>query len=293
MRITNNMVSRNSLASLQRSLKAMNEAQNRATNGLRVEKPSDDPSAATSIMASGSSIRAIDQYKRNISSASARLDREESILGSVTQIMERAKELGLQQGSSTADAQTRNTAKAEIDQLIQTVVQLGNTQHEGEYLFGGDQSNTAPFTSNAPPFSTTPPTGTRRTEISSALSVRTNHNGTEVFLTTGVLASLDQLSTALGTNNQSAIQASLSQLDSAHSSLQVLIGETGAAANQLEVATSNLDALDTSLRSFKSKLQDADIETAVSELVGRQTAYQAAMLATSRVMSLNLADYLR
>ncbi|MFN8666491.1 MAG: flagellar hook-associated protein FlgL [Gemmatimonadaceae bacterium] len=293
MRITNNMVSRNSLISLQRSLKAMNEAQNRATNGLRVEKPSDDPSAATSIMASGSSIRAIDQYKRNISSASARLDREESILGSVTQIMERAKELGLQQGSSTADAQTRNTAKAEIDQLIQTVVQLGNTQHEGEYLFGGDQSNTAPFTSNAPPFSTTPPTGTRRTEISSALSVRTNHNGTEVFLTTGVLASLDQLSTALGTNNQSAIQASLSQLDSAHSSLQVLIGETGAAANQLEVATSNLDALDTSLRSFKSKLQDADIETAVSELVGRQTAYQAAMLATSRVMSLNLADYLR
>ena len=62
---------------------------------------------------------------------------------------------------------------------------------------------------------------------------------------------------------------------------------------QLDVATSNLDALDTSLRSFKSQLQDADIEKAVSELVGRQTAYQAAMLATSRVMSLNLADYLR
>lgn len=293
MRITNNMVSRNSLASLQRSLKAMNEAQNRATNGLRVETASDDPSAATAIMASGASIRAIDQYKRNIGSASARLDREESILDSVTKMMERAKELGLQQGSSTADAQTRNTAKAEVDQLIQTAIQLGNTQHEGEYLFGGDQSNAAPFTSNTPPFSTTPPTGTRRTEISSALSVKTNHNGTEVFLNTGVLASLDQLSTALGNNDQTGIQNALSQLDSAHANLQVLVGETGAAGQQLEVATSNLDALDTSLRSFKSKLQDADIEKAVSELVGRQTAYQAAMLATSRVMSLNLADYLR
>ena len=52
--ITNNMVSRNSLASLQRSLKAVNEAQNRATNGLRVEKASDDPSASSSIMAPAS-----------------------------------------------------------------------------------------------------------------------------------------------------------------------------------------------------------------------------------------------
>jgi flagellar hook-associated protein 3 FlgL len=89
------------------------------------------------------------------------------------------------------------------------------------------------------------------------------------------------------------VQNSLVTLDSAHASVQVLIGESGAASQQLDVATSNLDALDTSLRAFKSQLQDADIEKAVTELVGRQTAYQAAMLATSRVMSLNLADYLR
>jgi flagellar hook-associated protein 3 FlgL len=293
MRITNNMISRNSLAGLQRALKQVDEAQNRATTGLRVERASDDPSAASSIMASGSSIRAIDQYKRNINSARARLDREESILGSVTHILERAKELGIAQGSGTADAQSRLTAKAEVDQLIQTVVQLGNTQHQGEYLFGGDQSNVAPFNSNVPPFSAAPPSGVRRTEISSALSVRTNHNGTEVFLNTGILAALDQLSVALGANNQTAIQTSLQSLDASHASVQVLVGEVGAAGQQLEVATSNLDALDTSLRSFKSELQDADIEKAVTELVGRQTAYQAAMLATSRVMSLNLADYLR
>ena len=36
-----------------------------------------------------------------------------------------------------------------------------------------------------------------------------------------------------------------------------------------------------------------DFEQAVTELVGRQTAFQAAMLATSRVMGMNLADYLR
>ncbi len=293
MRITNNMVSRNSLAGLQRSLRQVNDAQNRATTGLQVEHASDDPSAASSIMASGSTLRAIDQYKRNINSARARLDREESIMGSVTQMLERAKELGISQGSSTADAQTRLTAKAEVDQILQAVVQLGNTSHEGEFLFGGDQSNVAPFNGTTAPYSASPPTGTRYAEISSALSIRTNHNGTDAFLNSGVLSSLEQLSLALGANDQTAIQSSLTSLDSAHSSVQVLIGETGAASQQLDVASSNLDALDTSLRAFKSSLQDADIEKAVTELVGRQTAYQSAMLATSRVMSLNLADYLR
>lgn len=293
MRITNNMVSRNSLAGLQRSLRQVSDAQNRATTGLQVERASDDPSAASSIMASGSTLRAIDQYKRNISSARARLDREESIMGSVTQMLERAKELGVSQGSSTADAQTRLTTKAEVDQLLQAVVQLGNTSHEGEFLFGGDQSNVAPFSGTTAPYSAAPPTGTRRAEISSALSVRTNHNGTDAFLNSGVLSSLEQLSLALGANDQAAIMSSLSSLDNAHASVQVLIGETGASSQQLDVASSNLDALDTSLRSFKSSLQDADIEKAVTDLVGRQTAYQSAMLAASRVMSLNLADYLR
>ncbi len=293
MRITNNMVSRNSLAGLQRSLRQVNDAQNRATTGLQVERASDDPSAASSIMASGSTLRAIDQYKRNINSARARLDREESIMGSVTQMLERAKELGISQGTSTADAQTRLIAKAEVDQILQAVVQLGNTSHEGEFLFGGDQSNVAPFSGTTSPYSAAPPTGTRRAEISSALSIRTNHNGTDAFLTSGVLSSIEQLSLALGANDQTAIQSSLASLDGAHASVQVLIGETGAASQQLDVASSNLDALDTSLRAFKSSLQDADIEKAVTELVGRQTAYQSAMLATSRVMSLNLADYLR
>ena len=115
----------------------------------------------------------------------------------------------------------------------------------------------------------------------------------EVFLTSGALQALSDLSTALGANDLTGIQNSLSALDTSHLNVQVLIGEVGASTSQLEVASSNLDALDTSLRAFKSNLQDADLEKAVTELVARQTAYQSAMLATSRVMGLNLAEYLR
>jgi flagellin-like hook-associated protein FlgL len=44
---------------------------------------------------------------------------------------------------------------------------------------------------------------------------------------------------------------------------------------------------------FRSNLQELDLEEAVTHLVARQNAYQAALLTTSRLMNLSLADYLR
>lgn len=293
MRITNIARSRNALTNIQRSLQSIDEAQQRATTGVRVGRASDDPSAAISIMASGSSLRAIDQYRRNMNSALARSTSEETALESVALMLDRAKEVGFGQANSSSDAQTRLVAKTEIDQILALAVQVGNTQLAGEYVFGGDQPNVAPFQSVTPPYTTTPPSGGRSTEISSSLYMRSNHNGTEVFLDSGVFAALEALSTALGANDQAAIAASLSTLDTASARVQVLAGENGAQSSQLEVASQNLDAMETSLKTFKANLQDADLESAVTELVTRQTAYQAALLATSRVMGMSLADYLR
>lgn len=293
MRITNNITTRNALERLQSSLRRIDEAQDQASSGRKVEIASDAPAVSGSIIASGSSLRAIEQYQRNINAATARVSAEDDALNTVSQLLERAKELGIGQASASASANTRLVSKAEVDQLIQQAIQLGNQQHEGEYLFGGDQSGTLPLTSNTPPFTAAPPTGNRRAEIGSAFSVRTNHNATEVFLTSGVLNALHSLSSALGADSQPQIEAALSSLDTAHANVQVLTGETGAQAAQLEVSTSNLKALDTSLRAFKSNLEDADLEAAVTELVARQTAYQAAMLSTSRIMGLNLTEYLR
>ncbi len=293
MRITNNLTTRNSLNSLQRSLRAVDDAQHRATTGLRVEKASDDPSASTAIVTAGSSLRAIEQYQRTINAARSRMAAEEQALTQVTSLLERVKELAISQGTSTANAATRLTVKAEVDQIMQATLQLGNQKFDGEYLFGGDQSQVLPITSNTPPFTTAAPTGTRRLEISSNLRIAAGHNATDVFLNTGVLTAIDQLSTALAADDDVAIRAAITTIDTAHQGIQVLIGESGAQAAQLDVADANLGALDTSLRAFRSNLQDADLEKAVSDLVSRQTAYQAAMLATSRIMGMSLTDYIR
>ena len=115
-----------------------------------------------------------------------------------------------------------------------------------------------------------------------------------MFVDTGVLAALRDLTRATASGGGTTpIRDALGAVDAAFDGVQSLVGETGARANSLQMTASNLDAFEGSLKALKSDLSEVDFEVAVTELVSKQTAYQAAMLASSKVLSLNLADYLR
>ncbi len=293
MRVTNIGISTNAILGLQHASREVEEAQRRTQTGLRVELASDDPNAASSIMSSAGSLRALDQYQRNINSATSRSNTEEEVLNQLSTSLERAKHLGIQEGNGSASAQTRLVAKAEVDQIMAFAIQQANTKFEGEYLFGGDQSQTMPITSSSPPFTAAPPTGQRGAQISEGLVINVNHNASQVFLNSSVLASIDELSTALAANDQTGIMNAINTIDTAIGSVQNLLGDVGAQSNQLETTTQNITALTGTLKTFKSNLQDIDLEAAVTTLVSKQNAYQSALLATSRVLTLSLADYMR
>ena len=293
MRVSNIGLSTTAILGMQRAARAVEAAQHQTQSGRRVERASDDPNAAASIMSASSSLRALTQYSRNISAATLRIDGEEAVLDQIAKALERAKQLGIQEGSSTANAQTRTIAKAEVDQILAFVIQLANTKHEGEYLFGGDQSGAPPITQSTPPFATAVPVGQRRAELSEGMVINVNHNATQVFLNAGTLAALDALSTALGADDQVGIQASINTVDGAIGATQQLLGEVGGLTALLETTQQNIAAVDTTLKTFKSGLEDVDLEEAMTTLVSRQNAYQASLLTTSRIMSLSLADYLR
>ena len=293
MRVTNSIVQRNAVNALQQNLQRMTQAQTQVNTGQRYERFSDDPQAQSNIMQSSSALRALDQYQRNINDASSRASQEDTVLQQLTDAMDRAKDIAVQQGSSTASASTRTAAKTEVDSIIDFVVSLGNTKYAGGYLFGGDKTDTAPV-SNTPPFYTSaPPTGEHTTEISEGQLFKSNHNAGEILLNTNVLQSLKSLSTALGSGDVTQVSGSIAALGNANDAVQSLVGDIGARVNQLDVTGSNLDALKTNLTTFKSGLSEVDQETAITDLVSRQTAYQSAMLATSRVIGMTLTDYLR
>lgn len=300
MRITNNITTQNALRTMQRGQREVAAATSRVYSGLRFERASEDPTAAAQVMRTGGSLRALVQYRRNIDAVTARASSEEGVLGQLDGVLARAQELGVSQATATANADSRKVAKAEVDQLLRFAVSLGNTKSGDAYIFGGALATVAPFTIDETDpdnlaFTTTSPTGEMKIEISSGQLLSANHDGTQVFGTTstGPLAALVELSRALGANDQDAIGAATGKVKAAFGELQTLVGDVGARMNQLQVTGANLNALEVTLKTFRSDTQEIDFENAVTELVGRQTAFQAAMMATSRVMGMNLTDYLR
>jgi flagellar hook-associated protein 3 FlgL len=301
MRITNNMIMQSQFDAMQTNINALNRASQVATTGKRILQASDDPNASTQVMASNTTLRALDQYKTNVQRAASRVDTEDGVLSQIGDLITRAKEIGLQQGGDTASAATRQTANAELQQIFGQIVSLGNTKFGDEYLFGGDQATTAPFTSSGSgaglTYTATNSTGTRTTQIGAGQSMEVAHDGKELLVDTGILDAVKKLSAALDQSSPTygtvGISDALSSLDSSFDSLQTLVGDVGARAKALDSASENITAYKTNVTTFKSDLEEVDIETAVTELTQRQTAYQAAMLSTSKVMSLTLTDYLR
>lgn len=294
MRVTNTLIQRNATITLQQNLQAMAKAQAQVSSGQKYTAFSDDPQAQSSVMQTSSSLRALDQYKRNIDDATSRANMEDSVLQQLGDSVTQATQIAMQEGNATSTAATRLTAKAQIDSIIDSAVALGNTKYQSDYLFGGNDVTDAPL-SNTPPFYTgaAADSGAHTTEIAAGQIFKSNHNAKEIFLDTGTLQALKDLSTALGANDTVGIAAASASLQSAQQGIQAVVGDLGARENQLDNAGSNLDALKTNLTTFKSSLSEVDQETAITELVTRQTAYQSAMLATSRVIGMTLTDYLK
>lgn len=292
MRITNSTLASEALFGFQAQLRALDDARRQATTGLRVSRPSDDPVAVAGVMQSSSSLRALEQYQRNLGLAQSRLDLEDSVLDELTEALTRAKELAVSQVGATASGTTRRTAGAEVDKLVGFVKDLANTQLAGAYIFGGQYAD-APAYSSGAWNAARPAEGDFTVEVGTRRFVETNHSAKEIFVDTGAVDRLQELADALNANDEDGVRSALSGLDAAMGGVQSVVGDLGARMNQLEVAVTNLDSLQVNLETFRSQLEEADMAEAVTRLVERQGALEAAMLANAKILNLTLTDYLR
>jgi flagellin-like hook-associated protein FlgL len=165
MRITSNMMASQQLAGLQMNMAALQKAQQQVSTGKRLSSASEDPSATMSIMQSGSSLRALEQYRTSVQSATSRLGIEDAALQQLGDLVSRVKVLGVQASGDTATAQTRTMANTEIQQVFNDIVAIGNTKYNNEYLFGGEQNTVEPFAATGAgatlDYTTTNPQGQR------------------------------------------------------------------------------------------------------------------------------------
>ncbi len=121
----------------------LSKTQMQLSSGLKVLTPSDDPAGSVSILSLQESIGKASQYQDNIASVRARLSIEEGSLSTAESILFRAKELTVQALNAPLTKDDRISVKAEIDQMIEQMVGVANTQNaNGEFIYAGDLSTT-------------------------------------------------------------------------------------------------------------------------------------------------------
>lgn len=146
MRITNNMLMRTMMQNINTNLGRLEKLQQQMSTGKKIQAPSDDPIVAARALKLRTDVSEIEQYKKNVEDAMSWLDVTETAIASLSDIVQRARELAVQASNDGVLAEEdRLSIKAEISQLKSSLIEIGNTAYAGRYIFGGYSTDKPPF----------------------------------------------------------------------------------------------------------------------------------------------------
>lgn len=137
MRITNNMIIDRMINTLNQNMEKMDTLQNQLSTGKKISMPSDDPIVAAKALKLRTDVSEIGQFQKNAEDARSWADITESTLGSVGDVLQRARELAVQASNGTNGSTDDKAIAQEASQLYQELIKLSNTNFAGRYIFSG------------------------------------------------------------------------------------------------------------------------------------------------------------
>lgn len=316
MRVTTLQTSSSMIDYITSAQSKYNELSEQAASGLKVTKPSDDPSATQNIINVTTQISELNGYTTNMKTAQSELDTVDSTLASVTDLIAKANDYATQAASGTYNADNLATIKSQIDQIMQSVVGFANTDFNGTYVFSGNATSTKTYstvTDASGNITSATYSGSasgeyeRYVTISDGLSVPINAKGSDVFGSytaatvgppataatgSGLLYNLGTLSAALGTVPQTAasaatISASITGFDANLDTVTATRTKLAAVSNRFEMTETSIKDTITNLKSYKSDLQNVDLAEVATELATAQSALNATYQVTSQMLTSN------
>jgi flagellar hook-associated protein 3 FlgL len=283
------------LAAIQQSEQSVNTATLQLSSGLRVNHLSDDPAASAAIVLNHNQAGQDDQFLQNITSLQPRFQVADSSLSNVVTALTSAISLGTEGANGTLNTGDRQAIAAEVQGIQSQLVSLANATYQGSYLFAGTAVGTQPFTLNAGTGAVTynGNANVNSVQVSNGDTIQANVPGSQLFLNASgsVFNAIQDLTTALQTNGN--IGAAVTELQTALTTVSTQRVFYGNALNQLTSSENFLNQDVLNLSTQANSLVGVDFATAASNLVQAQTAEQATLSASARVLSLpNLLTFL-
>ena len=245
--------------------KALGKSLEKLSSGYRINRASDDAAGLQISEGLRSQIRGSDQANANVQDGINLLNTTDGALETITNNLQRIRELAVQGGNDTLSTDQRSAIDKEVQQLAKDVSRIANSsQFNTQQLLDGT-------------------TTTLKIQVGANVSSSTN---TIDLATTGTNPFGDSRATALGLlgaadavklsvkSNASALK-SINLVDAAIQSVQNRRSAIGALTNRLDGASTNLQIASENFSASESRIRNADIAKESATLTKNQVLQQA------------------
>jgi flagellar hook-associated protein 3 FlgL len=123
----------------------MARLQEQTTTGSRINRPSDDPSNAYRVVTLNSQQNSLENYINNLSDMVSTMELSSTAIQNIESALTDTKVRLTQITGGIYNEATRKSVAAGINDILEQVVSLANTKNTGQYLFGGNNTTSAPY----------------------------------------------------------------------------------------------------------------------------------------------------
>ena len=325
-RISENSLANRLLADVARNRQQIAKFSEELSSGVKVQDPGDSVVSGTISQLNGV-LERVDSFGQRISAVTNFVNYQNDAITQAGDLLTRAKEIAAQGANETNSADDRYALAQAVFQLRDHMVSLANSKFQGIYLFAGAADNNPPYNAAAYDFGvvgglqryvyTTAPGAdqTRDVRVTENLTLTTNIPGNAVF--DQAIQGLERLGRALsgyktnpavgapdGTGDAYIfpdeysmqtldIQSAMDALEKARTQdiMPSLVNMAGR-MKRLETADSLLDLSKNSSQEVLAGLRDADVIESATNLSIAETALQASMTVSAKVLRMSILDYL-
>lgn len=296
MRVTQNGVVGNLLAELNKNRSKYSDLSLQLSSQKRVNRPSDDALAFGNAEEKKSVIERNVQFQSNLDNGIEQSKiAEESISLMLEQLFE-LKTLATRGANGSANSLSDMDTLADSVASVRTrLVQLGNVQANGRYIFSGTATQTPPFEEAGTNVNYNGNAQNLEIKANPANNLNVSVTGSRLIDYNGgetVYDLIERIETALRSGDSAAVNAELDNIGTATEYVARMGGTIGNSINQMEFAYEHYEATNITLKSQVSRLVDADYAEVASKIQQLDVAYSAALSVTSRISQLSLLNYL-
>jgi flagellar hook-associated protein 3 FlgL len=256
------------------------------SSGVSVTSLSSNPVAAGENVLLLNQIQRDDSFTQSSSLVQGQLQVADSALGSVVSQLTQAISLATSASNGTLNSSQLQAVSTQLAGIRDEITSLANTSYQGQYIFGGSQTTTAPFATDTSTFpASTTYNGDENVnylQTPNGQSIQLNVPGDQIFTTSGSNSVFQTLNSLINDySSGSSVQSAVADLQSLNTAMNYVSQQRVTIDNSLTRLAAARDAVtveQTQLTTAQTNLMQADLaglSTKLSLAESQQTALEA------------------